>query len=150
MPLLEETYVKVKNIVKGAELQTGAKSKVTQVANTYANKIPNKVLSDVFRDNMLSMDVDYPEEDSPRRGGASTDFGNVSLVMPALSAYINIGDVTLHSPDGTKATGTQEAQDAMLLGAKGLTYTAIDLITKPELLEKAKQEYTYRVKEQRL
>ena len=148
IPLLKETYAKVKNIVKGAELQTGAESKITQVANTYANKLPNKVLSDLFRDNMLSLGVDYAEEDAPRRGGASTDFGNVSQEMPALSAYINIGDVTLHSPQGTISTGTSEAQDAMLLGAKGLAGSAIDLITKPELMEKAKQEYTHRFKEQ--
>ena len=97
---------------------------------------------------MLSLGVDYPEEDAPRRGGASTDFGNVSQEMPALSAYINIGDVTLHSPQGTISTGISEAQDAMLLGAKGLAGSAIDLITKPELMEKAKQEYTHRFKEQ--
>ncbi|TRO61898.1 M20 family peptidase [Candidatus Bathyarchaeota archaeon] len=150
MPLLEETYNKVKNIIKGAELQTGAKSKITQVANTYANKLPNKVLSDIFRDNMLTLGVtDYPEEKEPKQGGGSTDFGNVSQVMPALSAYINIGDdVVLHSPDGAKAAGTLKANEVMLLGAKGLAYTAIDLITKPVLLEKAKEELKQRFKEQ--
>jgi amidohydrolase len=150
MPLLEETYNKVKNIIKGAELQTGAKSKITQVANTYANKLPNKVLSDIFRDNMLALGVtDYPEEKEPKQGGGSTDFGNVSQVMPALSAYINIGDdVVLHSPDGAKAAGTLKANEIMLLGAKGLAYTAIDLLTKPVLLEKAKEELKQRFKEQ--
>lgn len=148
MPMLEETYGKVKDIVKGAALQTGAESKITQVANTYANKIPNKVLSDVFRENMLSMGVEYPEEKSPRIGRASTDFGNVSQLIPALSAYINIGDVVLHSPEGAISTGTQEAQDAMILGAKGLAYTAIDLLTESDLLEKAKQEQIKRLKDQ--
>ena len=150
MPLLKETYDKVKNIVKGASLQTGAKSKVTKVANTYANKLPNKVLSDIFRDNMIDLDVtDYPEEDEPRQGGGSTDFGNVSQEIPALSGYINIGDdVVLHSPDGTKATGTVKANEVMLLGAKGLAYTAIDLFTKPELLEKANAEQAVRFREQ--
>ncbi|MCJ7731690.1 M20 family metallopeptidase [Candidatus Bathyarchaeota archaeon] len=148
MPMLDETYTKVKNIIKGAELQTGAKSKVTQVANTYANKIPNKVLSDVFRDNMLALGVDYPEEHEPKIGGGSTDFGNVSQNMPALSAYINIGDVVLHSPDGARMAGTPEANEVMILGAKGLANTAIDLITDPELLAKAKQEQQQRIKEQ--
>ncbi|TRO52937.1 M20 family peptidase [Candidatus Bathyarchaeota archaeon] len=150
MPLLEETYTKVKNIIKGAELQTGAKSKITQVANTYANKLPNKVLSDIFRDNMLTLGViDYPEEKEPKQGGGSTDFGNVSQVMPALSAYINIGDdVVLHSPDGAKAAGTLKANEIMLLGAKGLAYTAIDLIKKPVILEKAREELKQRFKEQ--
>ena len=148
MPMLEETYNKVKNIVKGAELQTGAKSKITQVANTYANKIPNKVLSDLFRENMKTLGVDYPEEKEPRVSGASTDFGNVSQVMPALSAYINIGDVVLHSPDGAKATGTMEANNVMIMGAKGLAFTALDLLTKPELLEASRKEQNERVQAQ--
>lgn len=148
MPLLEETYGKVKDIVKGAELATGAKSKVTQVANTYANKIPNKVLSDLFRENVGLEGVEYPEELAPKRSGASTDFGNVSQVMPALSAYINIGDVTLHSPGGTEMTCTPEAHDAMIIGAKALAYTAIDLITNPETMEKARTEHGRRIKEQ--
>jgi len=148
MLMLEETYDKVKNIVKGAELQTGAKSKITQVANTYANKIPNKILSDLFRDNMIAQGVDYPEEKEPKVSGASTDFGNVSQVMPALSGYINIGDVVLHSPDGAEATGTPLANDVMIMGAKGLAYTAIDLLTKQGLLEKAVAEQEERLKAQ--
>jgi amidohydrolase len=148
MPMLEETYGKVKNIVKGAELQTGTHSKVSQVANTYANKLPNKVLSDLFRENMLSLGVDFPEETELKISGASTDFGNVSQVVPALSGYINIGDVVLHSPDGALATGTPEANEVMILGAKGLTYTALDLILHAESLNSAKDEQLTRVNSQ--
>jgi len=148
MPLLEETYTKVKNIVKGAELATGARSKIRKVANTYANKIPNKVLSDLFRENIALEGVEYPEELEVKRSGASTDFGNVSQEIPSLSAYINIGDVVLHSPDGAKMTGTQEAYEAMIKGAKALAYTAIDLLTKKEFLEKAKSEQRERKEEQ--
>jgi amidohydrolase len=148
MPMLEETYTKVMGIVKGAELATGATSKVTQVANTYANKIPNKVLSDRFRLNVGLEGVEYPEELIPKKSGASTDFGNVSQVMPSLSAYINIGDVVLHSPGGTEMTCTPKAHDAMIIGAKALAYTAVDLITEPEVLEKARLEHQKRVAEQ--
>jgi amidohydrolase len=148
MPMLEETYGKVKAIIKGAELATGATSKVTQVANTYANKIPNKVLSDLFRVNVGLEGVVYPEELTPKKSGASTDFGNVSQKMPALSGYINIGDVTLHSPSGTKMTATDQAHEAMIIGAKALAYTALDLITEPEVLDKAREEHRKRLKEQ--
>ena len=148
MPLLEETYQKVKNIVKGAELATGAESKVSKVANTYANKIPNKLLSDLFRENISLEGVVYPEEVEVRKSGASTDFGNVSQEVPSLSAYVNIGDVTLHSPEGAKMTGTQEAYDAMIKGAKALAYTAIDLMKNEEILEKAKREQKERLERQ--
>ena len=145
---MEETHTKVKNIIKGSELQTGARSKVTQVANTYANKLPNKVLSELFRKNMLSLDVDYPAEYELKVSGASTDFGNVSQVIPALSAYINIGDVILHSPNGTAMTGTEYAYNIMILGAKGLAYTAFDLLTMPDVLEASKREFETRIQSQ--
>lgn len=150
MPMLKETYGKVLDIVKGAELATGAKSKVTQVANTYANKIPNKVLSDLFRENVGLEGIEYPEEVTPKKSGASTDFGNVSQEMPALSAYINIGDVILHSPGGTEMACTPKAHESMIIGSKALAYTAIDLITDPETLENAKKEHQKRLEEQKL
>ena len=148
MPMLNEIFGKVKDIIKGAELATGARSEVTQVANTYANKLPNKVLSDLFRLNVGLEGVDYPEEMTPHNSGASTDFGNVSQEMPALSGYINIGDVTLHNPSGTKMTATDQAHEAMIIGAKALAYTAIDLITDPDKLGRAREEYSKRIEKQ--
>ncbi len=68
MPMLEEYYGKVLNIIKGAELATGAKSKVTRVANPYANSIPNKTLTDLFRAEMTEVGVDFPEEKEPTEG----------------------------------------------------------------------------------
>lgn len=141
MPKLEENYGKVKNIVKGAELATGARSKITQVANTYANKLPNKILSDLYRQNIAIEGIEYPEETEPTRSGASTDFGNVSQLMPALSAHVNIGDVVLHSPDGAEMTATSQAHEATIKAAKALAYTALDLITQPQLLKEAKEEH---------
>ena len=148
MPLLKETYQKVLNIVKGAELATGATSTVSQVANTYANKIPNKLLSDLFRVNIALEGVTYPEETEVKRSGASTDFGNVSQEMPALSAYINIGNVVLHSPGGALMTCTDQAHEATLKAAKALAYTAVDLLQRPELLEAAWKEQKERLEEQ--
>jgi amidohydrolase len=148
MPMLQEYYGKVLDIIKGAELMTGTKSKVRKIANTYANSLPNKTLTDLFRKEMEEAGVDFPEEKEPRKGGGSTDFGNVSQVMPALSAYINIGPVTLHSPEGAAMTATPEAHDVMIKAAKGLAFTAIDLLTRPRLLEAAKKEQGQRLVEQ--
>jgi len=148
MPMLEEYYGKVLNIIKGAELATGARSKVTRVANPYANSLPNKTLTDLFRGEMVEVGVDFPEETELRKGGGSTDFGNVSQVIPALSAYVNIGPVTLHSPEDAAMTATPEAHEVMIKAAKGLALTAIDLLTRPGLLEAAKREHKQRLAEQ--
>jgi hypothetical protein len=45
-------------------------------------------------------------------------------------------------------TATPEAHYAMILAAKGLAYTAIDLIVRPELLSAARREYNQRFSEQ--
>ncbi len=148
MPMLEEYYGKVQDIIKGASLMTGARSKVTRVANPYANSIPSKTLTDLFRGELAEVGVDIPEEREPRQGGGSTDFGNVSQVIPALSAYVNIGPVTLHSPEGAAMTATEEAHDVMIKSAKALSFMAIDLITKPGLLEAAKKEHRQRLADQ--
>jgi amidohydrolase len=148
MPMLEEYYGKVLNIIKGAELMTGAKSKVTRVANPYANSIPSKTLTDLFRVEMGEVGVAIPEEKEPRQGGGSTDFGNVSQRIPALSAYVNIGDVTLHSPEGAAMTATPEAHEVMLKASKALAYMAIDLLTKQGLLDAAKKEHAKRLADQ--
>jgi metal-dependent amidase/aminoacylase/carboxypeptidase family protein len=92
--------------------------------------------------------VEYLEERTPIKSGASTDFGNFSQEMPALSGYINIGEETLHSPSGTEMTATDQAHEAMIIGAKALAYTAIDMITDPEKLESAREEYRKRIEEQ--
>ncbi|HIH88345.1 TPA: M20 family metallopeptidase [Candidatus Bathyarchaeota archaeon] len=148
LPMLEEYYGKVQDIIKGASLMTGARSKVTRVANPYANSIPSKTLTDLFRSELAEVGVDIPEEREPRQGGGSTDFGNVSQVIPALSAYVNIGPVTLHSPEGAAMTATEEAHGVMIKSAKALAFTAIDLITKPGLLEAAKKEHGQRLADQ--
>jgi metal-dependent amidase/aminoacylase/carboxypeptidase family protein len=97
---------------------------------------------------MIHVGVDFPEEKELRRSGGSTDFGNVSQAMPALSAYINIGPVTLHSPEGASMTATAEAHDVMIKAAKALACTAIDLILKPEVLEAARREHDQRLTDQ--
>jgi amidohydrolase len=148
MPMLEEYYGKVQDIIKGASLMTGARSKVTRIANPYANSIPSKTLTDLFRSEMAEVGVDIPEEKETRQGGGSTDFGNVSQVIPALSAYVNIGPVTLHSPEGAAMTATEAAHDVMIKSAKALSFMAIDLITKPGLLEAAKREHRQRLVDQ--
>jgi len=38
-------------------------------------------------------------------------------------------------------TATPKAHEATLKAAKALAYTALDLITRPELLQKAKEEH---------
>jgi len=139
--LLEETLERVKNCARGAAEATGTKVSFRKVANTYANKVPNMSLSEVFKKNLEKLGAVFPEALS-ERPGASTDFGNVSQVIPAASASIFIGeDVVLHSYEATEATASELAHEATIIGAKSLAHTALDVLTNSDLLERIKEEF---------
>ena len=59
---------------------------------------------------------------------------------------LNVGLEGVEYPE--EMTATDQAHEAMIIGAKALAYTAIDLITDPERLERAKEEYRKRIEEQ--
>jgi metal-dependent amidase/aminoacylase/carboxypeptidase family protein len=142
--LLEETLEKVKNCARGAALATGAEVSFRQVANTYANKVPNMALSEAFKANLEALGAEFPEASS-ERPGASTDFGTVSQAMPAASASVFIGEnVALHSYDATKVTASETAHEAVIISAKSLAHTAIDVLTDADLLTRIKKEYSDR------
>jgi amidohydrolase len=144
MEILEETLEKVKNCARGAALATGATVKFRQVANTYANKVPNMALSETIKVNLEALGAEFPEAGS-ERPGASTDFGTVSQAMPAASASIFIGEnVALHSFDATEVTASETAHEAAIISAKCLAHTAIDVLTDADLLERIKKEHSDR------
>jgi hypothetical protein len=47
-------------------------------------------------------------------------------------------------------TATPKAHETMILGAKGIAFTAIDLLTRPKLMDAAKMEHKKRLEEQSL
>ena len=144
MEVLEETLERVKNCARGAALATGAEVSFRQVANTYANKVPNMTLSEAFKANLERLGADFPEAAS-ERPGASTDFGTVSHAMPAATASVFIGEnVALHSYDATEVTASDTAHEATMISAKGLAHTAIDVLTDADLLRRIKEEHSSR------
>jgi amidohydrolase len=147
MPLLKETFEKVENIVKGAALMTGTNTEITRIANTYANRIPSKVLSDLYRVNLALNGIQVPDEQL-REGGGSTDFGNISQVVPGLSGYFDVGSAPLHSPEGAFACASPKSFESAIIAAKTLAGVAIDLLTDPEKISEAKREHKRLIEDQ--
>jgi hypothetical protein len=46
-----------------------------------------------------------------------------------------------HTPDFEKAARTEEAHELAMRAAKAMAATAIDVLTRPELLKEAKDEF---------
>lgn len=79
-------------------------------------------------------------------GGASTDFGNVSQVVPAyyLRFAVSHDPVPGHSTAMTEAASSTFAHDNAIATAKVLALTACDLLTDGALLQAARQDFAAR------
>ncbi|MEX2356176.1 MAG: M20 family metallopeptidase [Thermaerobacterales bacterium] len=84
-----------------------------------------------------------PHEGYGESGGGSTDVGDVSYSVP--TAQINTATSPLgtpgHSWQNVVASGSSIGQQGMVLAAQVLAATVCDVMTRPELLAKAKEEF---------
>ncbi|KAK4899716.1 hypothetical protein LTR27_002982 [Elasticomyces elasticus] len=130
---------------------TGAELKIIP-GGSYDDLMPNRALGRSYRHffnrlggNIVKGDVDILE--SPTT--ASSDQGNISYAMPSIqpSCWIRSEDKEgkqlggPHTPDFEKAARSEEAHGLAMRVAKALTATAVDVLTRPELLTEAKKEF---------
>ena len=80
------------------------------------------------------------EEES---GGGSTDVGDVSYTVPTVGmrAATWVPGTPAHSWQAVACGGTEIGTKGLIVAAKTMTLTAIDLFTTPSIIEKAKEEY---------
>ena len=76
----------------------------------------------------------------------SSDIGNVSCVVPSIHPFIRISDKELrsHSKEFAQAAISEKGNEAIMIGAKAMFLTALDIIENPELLKKIKAEFVPR------
>ena len=83
----------------------------------------------------------------PRAGGGSTDVADVSWVVPTvgINTATWVPGTPAHSWQAIAAGGTSIGNKGMVVAAKTLAMTAVDLFTDSELLAAAKAEYLEKV-----
>ena len=79
----------------------------------------------------------------------STDMGNVSQVLPAIHPYIGIAaeGTPGHSTLFRDAAATPEAHESAFFAAKALALVAIDALSDPSLVERARADFEERRKQ---
>ncbi len=92
--------------------------------------------------------IDRAETVSPLQasidaGGGSTDVGDVSYAVPTvgLSAATWIPGTPAHSWQAVACGGTEIGTKGMMVAAKTMALTAIDLFTNPALVQQSKDEF---------
>ncbi|WP_375438222.1 amidohydrolase [uncultured Hymenobacter sp.] len=78
-----------------------------------------------------------------REGGGSTDVGDVSYIVPTvgLEAATWVPGTPAHRWQAVACDGTEIGTKGMMVAAKTMTLTAIDLFTMPTLPQQAKEEF---------
>ncbi|NNM34846.1 MAG: amidohydrolase [Gemmatimonadetes bacterium] len=167
-------FNRVEAAARGAAMGTGTEVDFEVIHGIFA-LLPNEALARTVNENLLEVGgVEYDDrerafaatlaeslpDDAPplesaariqpfemKPAGGSTDVGDVSWVVPTagLDAATWVPGTAAHSWQAIAAGGTSIGEKGMLVAAKTLARTAVDLFSRPELLEEAKAEYRERV-----
>ncbi len=139
---LEEVYEKVVGCFEGAARATGARYQVRREGHDYQPHKANYTLARLFRENLegLGVEVDQRPEDEEL---GSTDVGNVSQVVPTIQPMIAIcgPEVACHMVEFAAASASPAGEEGMLLAAKAMALTGLDLLRDPEVLDRVKKEF---------
>nr|XP_010332099.2 peptidase M20 domain-containing protein 2 [Saimiri boliviensis boliviensis] len=152
-PSMKELQVltrKAEDCFRAAALASGCTVEIKGGAHDYYNVLPNKSLWKAYMENGRKLGIEFISEDTMLNGpSGSTDFGNVTFVVPGIHPYFYIGSNALnHTEQYTEAAGSQEAQFYTLRTAKALAMTALDVIFKPELLERIREDFKLKLQEE--
>jgi amidohydrolase len=136
-----QVLARVQTCAEAAAQATGATVKMA-ASTGYDNIRVNLALAAAFRANWESLG-ETVEEPRPNERMGSTDMGNVSYVVPAVHPYIAIAPETVagHSHEFRQAAISPAGHRGLILAAKGMAMTAIDLLTDAQLLGRVKQEF---------
>lgn len=137
---LNDVFAKVERIVEGAGLLTGAKGKVIRYQNKVDNLIPTPVFDEVYKKHLeyFGETLDHKE-----LGMGSTDVGNVSQVVPTIHPTLKVTEIKCggHTVEFREECVKPKALESCTLGAKILSFTALDLILDSELLKSIKEQH---------
>ncbi len=107
----------------------------------------NSALASLFRNNLESLGVREPDPLPPLRMGSS-DVGNASQVTPTIHPEIQMveTDVSAHTHAFARAAGGGEGRRTLLLGAKALAMTGVDILLDGRARSRVKAEFRSRAK----
>ncbi|MFP5327365.1 MAG: M20 family metallopeptidase [Acidimicrobiia bacterium] len=139
-------YVRARNLAELADweprvhrcfeagaLATGAKLEIEPQSPPYSEMDDDREVRSLFRRNAEDLGRTFPT--AGLLNGGSTDMANVSLAIPTIHPMIGIDSrgAVNHQPEFTAACATPSADRAVVDGAVGMAWTAIDAATMEAL-----------------
>ncbi|RVE57294.1 hypothetical protein OJAV_G00214890, partial [Oryzias javanicus] len=143
-PLLRDLVdlkAKAEACFRAAALATGCQVEIIYPTHTYYNILPNATLANLYESNGKTLGIEFSEQ--PDVFSGSTDFGNVSFIVPGIHPFFSIGSAALnHTEEYTEAAGAERAQLFTLRTATALAMTAVDVVCCPDLLQQMREDFS--------
>lgn len=135
---------------RSAAIATGCEVEIEFARNAFDNILRNITLEDLYETNGKALGMEFTiDEEVLKNSSGSTDFGNVSFIVPGIHPYFYIGtDALNHTEEYTVASGDEKAQFYTLRAAKALAMTALDVLLCPDVLHTVKEEFKDRLKKE--
>jgi amidohydrolase len=141
MKYVEELLNRLKVCAEAAAMATGTRVEININLGGAHSVASNNPMAELYGEKLAKLGLKY--ETRQKDGPASTDFGILSHTVPGIHPLIQIADypTTWHTPEFRDAAWSERGHSAMLVAAKCMALTALDLLVKPELLEKVKADF---------
>ena len=137
---LNEVVDRFRDVIRGACMMTGTQYSEERTY-PFRAKIPCYELNDLIMEQARAFEA--PQLARPREKTGSTDFGNVMYEVPGSCirvAFVPEG-TSAHSKEYLDAGKTETAHKAVSYGAMILAGTILELIHKPERMERIREEF---------
>ena len=145
----DDTYIPeliemVKNSAKGAAIATGCEVEFTTSTGLKSNitiRRLEKLITDIWDE--LGHPYTDPGEVAIQPPGGSTDFADVTHVVPGIHPMIGITveEIPMHSVQFADCTMTPEGDEGVKMGVMTLALATVEILTDPGLLAEIKAEF---------
>jgi len=127
---LNEVREKVKLCAQGAALSTGTKVEIKDFEEPLDEIKTDLTIAKIFKQNLRRIGI--KKISTMKFIPVSSDFGNLSQKIPSLCASLAIAPrgVVPHTREFERAAISEKAHETILIGAKALGMTVIDLLTQ--------------------
>ncbi|MDP9359584.1 MAG: M20 family metallopeptidase [Chloroflexota bacterium] len=142
MAYMNELVEKVRRVAEGAAAMTGSEVRYLLPERATFDMITNHTLARRIKTHLDALGLAMPEA-VPEEGSGSTDWGNVSYVVPSVETGFPILDrvCTWHSPEVVEAADAAMGYENTITVAKALALAGLDLLTDAALLRRVKGEF---------
>ena len=144
--LAEKIEARFRRIVKGAAMMTDTKYQIKPSRITYKCSVLNKPLNDEFFN--VAEEAGLTPEYQLGGGRGSTDFGNVSQIIPGASFFFAIAKAPcpLHSIDFEKAAGTAKAFNQAFKTGQAMAAIGLKFMKDKNFRDEVNKDFKKRTK----